>query len=549
MASALLMRGQGHWLVATAIFIALAVANAHPLALAPAGTIGAHGDAYFSVWRLAWVAHQIRSGAADVFDANIFYPESNTLAYSDAMLLPSALVAPLHWAGVDPVLIYNAVLLGAFVASGLAAYALVRWLTASAAAGVMGGLIFALSPHRMEHFDHLELQFAFWIPLAALAWHRAVESRRVSSYVGVSAIVCGQLLSSIYHGIFLMAWLAVMNVAWFRTRWRESAIGLAGTLLPAALLLAVYSLPYLHSRAAVGERSRTEVASYSARPLDFVSAPDSNVLYGWTAEFGANERRLFPGLVALGLTVAGIVRVRDRRIRIHLAGLLFALLLVLGTNAGLYSLLYDWVLPFRGLRVPARAAILLLLGTAVFSGAAVAWLLARFSRARWLAPALIAVAAAEFATVPVVIPADRDISPWYRTLGTLDDVVIFEWPVTVPWRLHDMRDVRYMYRSLAHWRPLLNGYSGNYPRSYQLLLLEMRAFPYTSALNYLRERGATVLIVHDIEGSRPSYDEALARLHREPGVHLIASGLDSGHRVSFFRLTTRAETVAERDRR
>ena len=543
------MRGRGHWVVAALIFIALAMANAHPIAVAPAGTIGAHGDAYFSVWRLAWVAHQMRTGTTDLFDANIFFPESKTLAYSDAMLLPASLAAPLSWAGVDAVLIYNIVLLGSFVASALAAYALVRWLTASAAAGVLGGVVFAFSPHRMEHFDHLELQFAAWIPLAALAWHRAVESRSISSYVGVSALVCGQLLSSIYHGIFLMSWLAVMTAAWFRTRWRDSAIAMAGTLAPAALVLAVYSIPYLHTRAAVGERSLTEVTSYSARALDFLSAPESNVLYGWTADLGANERHLFPGLVVLGLTLLGLVRARDPRIRVHAVGLLFALLLMFGTHAGLYTVLYEWVLPFRGLRVPARAAILLLLGTAVLSGAALAHLLTRYSRARWLAPAAIAIAAAEFATVPAVIPADRDISPWYQTLGRLDDVVVFEWPVTVPWRLHDMRDVRYMYRSIAHWRPLLNGYSGNYPRSYQKLLLEMRAFPYTSALNYLRERGATVLIVHDIGGSRPSYDQALVRLHREPGVHLIASGLDNGQRVSFFRLEPRETLVAGRDGR
>jgi hypothetical protein len=542
------MRDYRHWGLAALFFTVLAVVNAWPLVLAPAATIGAHGDAYFSVWRLAWVAHTMRSGSVRVFDANIFFPESNTLAYSDAMLLPAALVAPLHWAGGDPVLIYNAVLLGAFVASGLAAYALVRHLTGSTPAGLMGGLVFAFSPHRMEHFDHLERQFAFWIPLAALAWHRAVRVQSLSGYVAVSALVCGQLLSSIYHGIFLMAWLAVMTAVWFRTRWRESAIALAGSLAPAALLLAVYSLPYLDSRAAVGERSRTEVASYSAVPIDFLSAPAGNVLYGWSADLGANERHLFPGLVVVGLVIVGLLGVRDRRIRVHAAGMLFALLLVFGTNAGLYSVLYEWVLPFRGLRVPARAAILLLLGAAVFSGAALAWLLARRPGTRWLAPAALAIAAVEFATLPTVIPVDRDVSPWYRTLATLDDVVVFEWPVTVPWRLYDMRDVRYMYRSLAHWRPLLNGYSGNYPRSYQTLLLEMRAFPYTSALNYLRERGATVLVVHDLDGTRPSYEDALERLHREPGVQLIGSGMDAGHRVSFFRLLPREAEVAAQSR-
>jgi hypothetical protein len=120
MAAAVLTRAHWHWGLAALFYTVLAVLNSWPLVLAPAATIGAHGDAYFSVWRLAWVAHTMRSGSVEVFDANIFFPESNTLAYSDAMLLPAALVAPLHWAGIHPVLIYNVVLLGAFAASGLA---------------------------------------------------------------------------------------------------------------------------------------------------------------------------------------------------------------------------------------------------------------------------------------------------------------------------------------------------------------------------------------------------------------------------------------------
>ena len=518
------------------LFTTLAVVNSWPLALAPATSIGAHGDSYFSVWRLAWVAHTLATGSNQVFDANIFYPEPNTLAYSDAMLLPAVFAAPLAWIGLPPVLIYNLVLLGAFVASGLAAFALVNWLTGSRAAGLLAGTIFAFAPHRMEHFDHLELQFAFWIPLAALAWHRAVESKRIDAYLTVSALVCGQLLSSIYHGMFLMTWLAVMTTAWFYRRYRDAAVALACVLGPAALLLAVYSIPYLQSRAAVGERSATEVSTYSARPQDFVSAPDSNRLYGWTSTFGANERHLFPGVAALALAIVGLAASRDRRVRIHAIGLAFALVLTLGTTAWLYSLLYEWVLPFRGLRVPARAGILVLLGMAVLAGAGLAWLGKRRPRAGWLPVAAVLLAAAEYASAPHFVKVDAPISPWYRTLAKLPDVVVFEWPVTVPWRLHDMRDVRYMYRSLQHWQPLLNGYSGNYPLSYQTLLIEMRAFPYTSALNYLRRRGATVLVVHEVPGVRPSFDDALERLHREPGVHLIGQGLDAGDRVAFFRL-------------
>ncbi len=155
------------------------------------------------------------SDPAHLFDANIYYPERATLAYSDAMLAPALAVAPLAWVGVSPVLVYNLTLLAAFVLSALAAYALVRWLTGSEPAALLGGVIFAFSPHRLEHFDHLELQFAFWIPLAALAWHRAVERRTLTACLLVSAAAAGQILSSIYHGMFLVTWLAFVTAVWF----------------------------------------------------------------------------------------------------------------------------------------------------------------------------------------------------------------------------------------------------------------------------------------------------------------------------------------------
>ena len=79
-------------------------------------------------------------------------------------------------------------------------------------------------------------------------------------------------------------------------------------------------------------------------------------------------------------------------------------------------------------------------------------------------------------------------------LGTLPDAVVFEWPVTVPWRIWNMVDVTYMYRSTLHWRPMLNGYSGFYPDSYMKLLVRMRPFPDSSSIRYLQRLGATVRV-------------------------------------------------------
>ena len=110
-------------------------------------------------------------------DANIFSPESGTLAYSDGTLLEGVLAAPLFWAGVTPILIYNLLLFAGFVSSGLAMFVLVRYLTRNANAALVAAAIFTLAPYRIEHFMHLELQWTAWMPLAFWAVHRAVDAR------------------------------------------------------------------------------------------------------------------------------------------------------------------------------------------------------------------------------------------------------------------------------------------------------------------------------------------------------------------------------------
>lgn len=529
------MRARIIW--ATAFFTLVAIANSFPLILHPGTSIGQHGDSYFSVWRLAWVAHQVLADPRHLFDGNIFHPNRDTLAYSDAMLLPAIVLAPFNWMGISPLVVYNLTLFAAFVASAVAAFLLVRELTGSTPAALVGGVIFAFSAHRFDHFDHLELQFAFWIPLAVLYWHRAVARDR--GYLIVGLLAAGQILSSIYHGIFFAAWLAVATVLWFvRTPLRAFRTVVLILWLP-LVTLAVYSLPYMKSRAQVGDRPMSDVVGYSAHPMDFLSAPANNVLYGWTDELGTNERHLFPGIVATLLLVVGLWPPLDRTRAVHAAGLAFALLLTLGVNGPIYKLLYDWVLPFRGLRVPARADILVLLGTSVLAGFGLTRLMSAMTSRRMAAMAAaasITLASVECLARPTLIPANPNASVWYAWLRTVPDAVVFEWPVTVPWRLYDMRDVRYMYRSTLHWRPMLNGYSGHYPESYVKLLYTMRDFPYTPALVDLRRRGATVLILHDVEGSRPSYVQAVERLVRDPSLRVIAEDMDAGRRVIFFRL-------------
>jgi len=75
---------------ALAFFVAIAVLETWPLARHPARlSRNDNGDTILNEWVLAWVAHQAPRAPLHVYDANIFYPERNTLAYSESMIVQS----------------------------------------------------------------------------------------------------------------------------------------------------------------------------------------------------------------------------------------------------------------------------------------------------------------------------------------------------------------------------------------------------------------------------------------------------------------------------
>ena len=84
-----------------------------------------NGDALLNEWILAWVAHQLPRAPLRLFDANIFYPAKDTLAFSEPLIVPAILGAPVRWLGGSPVLVFNLALLLGFALTGLAGYALV----------------------------------------------------------------------------------------------------------------------------------------------------------------------------------------------------------------------------------------------------------------------------------------------------------------------------------------------------------------------------------------------------------------------------------------
>ena len=207
--------------------------------------------------------------------------------------------APWLWARVNPVLVYNVLLLGGIVSSGLGMFVLARYLIGDADAALVSAVVFTLVPYRVEHFMHLELQWTVWMPLTLWAIHRAYNeaSLRFGALAGV--LLWLQMLSSVYYGAFLVViagTLALLLAAAEPRRARAAVRPLGLGAVVVTVLTLPYAIPYIYSTRALGPRDPGEVANFSARLGSYLSAPQQNWLWGWTSfAYTGNELHLFPG--------------------------------------------------------------------------------------------------------------------------------------------------------------------------------------------------------------------------------------------------------------
>lgn len=486
-------------------FCLLAALLTYPQAAAFTTSIARHPDPLFSIWRLGWVAHQLVADPRHLFDANIFYPEPGTFAYSDAMLLPGAVLAPLFWLHVSPVAIYNGALLGALALSGFTMFLLAAEVTGHRPAAFVAGMIFAFTPYRFEQYVHLEMEMVFWIPLALLLVHRVVAGRRLRDGLALGLVLAAQVLSGVYGAVYFFVSLIVFVPALVIAAGMRRIGRLAPPLLAAALAAGVLLLPYLmvYSRAAAvaGPRDAREIAHYGASMSSYLAAPAVNRLHGWTSRFGGEELNLFPGLTALVLGMAGIARAFSQRLRIalaYVAVLVFAAEASRGFDGITYPLLYAYMTPMQGLRVPARFALMVNLALGMLAAFGLAGILRRV-RGRTstaIACAVVAALALEYASAPVLasVPRPSLVDRW---LAAQPRGVIVELPLPRPGAMWPNDESLFMYHGMVHWLPMLNGYSGFFPGSYLELVDVMQTFPDDRSVGYLRSRGVTYIVVRE----------------------------------------------------
>ncbi len=522
-------------------------------------TIVSWGDPVFQVWTMAWNWHALTSSPGELFDANVFYPWRNVLAYSDHLIGQTLLVWPVYPLTGNVLLADNLAFFIALIFSAMAMYLLVVDLTGNRLAGILAGAAFAFAPPRMAHVEHLHILSAQWLPLALLCLRRPTISTgrtRIWWAAGLGGGFVAQGLFGIYFLYFMVVMLIVAGGVYLgfalvdRDRRVAESIGIgAAACVIAGVLLFPTLWPYQQVNIDLGvEREESEVDFWSAIRSDYFAAPPSNDLWGGIFEDKHRhiEQDLFPGLFLLVFAIVGLWERHSRRSRWMLLGVVVAGVtlsfgltgVIFGRTTWMpYQLFYDWLPGFKAIRVPARFAHLSLVGLGGLAGLGVS-LTWRHLRARVggrnqlyaggaaviAALALILADTSTTMSLPPPLPVDNPRADYAFLAdhpGAVLELPMGEGPVASAWP---------NFWSTKHWNPVANGFSGILPPTYDLLRERSREIPDPAAVRLMQGFGIDFIVVHkEMDPERRA--EIEAGLAANPTVSLVLPGEDAVYSV------------------
>jgi hypothetical protein len=494
-------------------------------------------DPTLQSWQMAWSGHILLSDPSQLWNANAFYPERLSFAFSDTLLG----YAPAGMLGDGPtaaVLRYNIMFVLAHALATLGAYALVRQLGAGRTGAVVAAAAYTYAPWMLSQAGHLHIVSNGGIPLALAMLarghgysfrHGYRPDRRHAGWALLGWIVAAWQISLGFGiGLPFAYVLALLGVAaigvWFwrkARRWavkRPFGIRLAlADVVGGAIFAAtgaLMSLPYFEVAHQHPEAARTvnDLRAYSPPPSGFFIAPPESLVWGDLHESAraglpwAPEMTLLPGFVLYGLALAGLFfsvwKLRHRLLL--LAGVLVSGILAMGPRffGGTYTYLplFNNLPGWDGLRTPGRLMLWTSLLLGILAAGAVSAFVRRVEKIStlrvpprpqpWLR--LLTFVPLALVLVEGLNTTPHPIVPQQPVVMRVDEGPILVLPSTLK------IDQNVMLWSTTRFQPIVNGGSGFTPTRQEEVREMARSFPDQASVDYLRELGVkTVVLLRD----------------------------------------------------
>jgi hypothetical protein len=488
---------------------------------------GTPGDSLLNLWIITHVQVSVFHGWHALWNAPIFHPALDTLAYSESLFVVALVDWPLRLV-FGPIVAYNLMHIGASVLTSWATYRLALRYTRTWGAAFVGALVYAFAAARVTDLGHFQIMVGgALVPVVLLALLRCLDAPSTGRAILLGLALTAVALTASYDGALCSVLVVVVATGWVLVRrpqpWRPYARSAAVASGVVAVLVGPFAYEYLHLQRQLALQ-RAFRPGMALHPRDLLGAPPRGLathlpLIG--THLHASGHPIFPGLVGLAAAVLGAIVVlrraedelaRRRRQELLLLSLAGAILLVLAfgdwqTIAGHripfpYRLVRAAVPGFSDLRALSRFALGAQLAVALLAAVGVDALLLRRARSwRTLgAVTLAAIVCAEAITgiELTTVPTARDDYGIDRVLRAHPTGAVLELPiesaargaprwayVEAPRQLEALRD----------HDPRVNGYSGFQPDRFDNVARVLNHFPEAAALSEAHQLGVRYIVL------------------------------------------------------
>jgi hypothetical protein len=165
----------------------------------------------FNAWTLARDQHCIlRENCSSFANGNIFYPNKDSMLYSETQLSAGLITLPLHFISENPLLSYNVWTIISFFLAGWFMYLLAKYLSHNNEFySILAGLAFAFGPIKIAEIVHLQNLSIFYLPLIFLLILMYLKKPKR----------------------WLLFWLFISSLLFFYASWYQMVFGLSAVLV------------------------------------------------------------------------------------------------------------------------------------------------------------------------------------------------------------------------------------------------------------------------------------------------------------------------------